>query len=109
MTLPENVYGVRQLVEQLSPLIVGKPCPRGACGCGDPHCVSPAVASNIVPSGADRPGLEVLWATWRVQMRPHDDGRGWTYPLDYFVDTEEIRVMFRTYFGDARFVPSFSD
>ena len=108
MTLPENVYGVRQLVEQLSPLIVGQPRPGYACGCGDSRCETPTVASAIVPSGDDRPGLEVLWATWKVQMQPHDGGRGWTYPLDYFVDTEEVREMFRTYFGDAKFVPAFA-
>lgn len=107
MTLPENVYGVRQLVEQLSPLILGNPRPDHACGCGDDRCQSPAVAVEIVPSGKDRPGLEVVWATWRVRMEHLDGGRRCgLHPLDYFIDTEEVRAMFRTYFGDAKFVPA---
>lgn len=106
MTLPENRYGVQRLLEDLGQRIIGQPRPGFACGCGDSRCKTPAVAVKIAPSGGDRPGLEVLWATWSVHMEPHDGRRGWTHLLDAFVDTEEVRRMFGVYFGDARYVPA---
>lgn len=106
MALPENRYGVQQLLEELGQRIIGQPRPGHVCGCGVSDCQTPAVASRIVVSGDDRPGLEVLWATWKVQMEPHNGSRGWSHLLDAFVDTDEVRRMFRMYFGDARYVPA---
>jgi hypothetical protein len=106
MALPENQYGIDQLVEQLAPRIVGKPRPGHACGCGDSRCATPAVADEIMPSGEDRPGMEVMWATWRVRMMHPQGGRIGFHPLDYFVDTEEVRAMFNAYFGDQKYSPA---
>lgn len=99
MALPKNRQAVQELLRELEPMILGKEHEGFTCDCGAIHSGA-AKAVAIDPAGDTYPGQEILWYMWRVDMQAHDKGSDWSCGLSSFLDADELKTMFKRYFGE---------
>lgn len=100
--LPENRAAVVQILEELSPRVVGQKVDGWSCNCG---CIKGAAGtvSEIRPGGEEYPGHEVRWPTWNVRIEPlpGETAPGWSASLSQFIPVEELRELFGRHFGES--------
>jgi hypothetical protein len=99
--LVENRQKVAQLLEILTPQIIGQEREGWSCSCG---CVSagPARAAKIDPAGDAYPGQEMYSHLWTVDMACVETGRH-TYSvcLSEFLEDDYLKALFVENFGSS--------
>lgn len=102
MALPKNRQHVKEILDILKPLVLGKTLGAMSCNCGAVH-TGPATATAIEPGGDTYPGQETLSYLWRVKMSYHpedlNDHNYYSIGLDAFVDRELVKDLFSQRFG----------
>ncbi len=96
--LPQNREKVMELLNILTPLVIGKRREGFTCNCGAVHC-GPGVAISIEPAGNEYSGQEAFWFVWRVNIQA-DETEDWSCGLSDFVAAHELDKMFDDRFGN---------
>lgn len=98
--LPENLAKVTNLIGVLTPRIIGKVLPT-VLDTSQQVYHPESVAISIQPiSDKYRPGDEMFWYCWEVEMRSVETGEV-TYhaELNKFVPVNELNQLFKERFG----------
>lgn len=102
MALPKHRRAIREILDQISPLIIGHTLDINLVSCAHKGCRT-ATAIDIIPAGDEYPGQEIFWYLWQVVLKCENtqDSRTIKTRLSEFVSEDVLSELFDKYFPDA--------
>ncbi len=102
MALPQNRLAIMEILNQITPRIIGK-AKEIVHESSDYHLCQHATAIDIIPAGDEYPGQEIFWYLWSVVLTCEFQHETCTFHLKLsdFLAEKEIEDLFDTFFPDA--------
>ena len=102
MALLRHRKAIREILDQISPLIIGQTLDINLVSCGHMGCRT-ATAIDIIPAGDEYPGQEIFWYLWQVVLKceHRHESRTIKTRLSEFVSEDVLSEIFDRYFTDA--------